>query len=80
MTPKIKANIGAALKQARIDKGITTREMASLIGVNQHSYILNVEKGNFSTPDTPRRFFKALGLKYYDTYAWRVEEPKKSDK
>jgi transcriptional regulator with XRE-family HTH domain len=79
MTAKNKENIGAALKKARNDKGISMRQMASILGIKQASYIAEVENGIFSTPDTPKRFFKALGLKFYDTYSWRVEDPTKSD-
>lgn len=80
MTEKNKINIGQALRAARTEKGVTTREMAALIGIKQHSYINQVERGGFSDGDTPKRFFKALGYKYYDTYSWRIEPIKTIDK
>ena len=80
MTEKNKINIGQALRAARTEKGVTAREMAALIGIKQHSYILQVERGMFSDGDTPKRFFKALGFSYYDTYSWRIEPIKTIDK
>ena len=77
MTEKNKINIGKAIKQARIDKGLTMQELADILGYKNRAYVSQVESGGFSDADTPKRFFKALGLKFYDTYAWRVEDPNK---
>ncbi len=54
------------LRAARVNKGLTQKEMASLIGVN-HTTILKWEKGE-TYPDVIniRKIEEVLGVKYDD--------------
>lgn len=59
----IREHIGAELRALRLEKGLTTRELAELTGLGQ-SHIVRIEAGKYAVRiDTVETIARALGAK-----------------
>ena len=70
MTPDQAAAIGVYLRDARVAKGLSTRALAMLVGVDM-STIVRIENGHFASPraDTLTAMAAALRLPLADVFA-----------
>ena len=62
--------LGDAIRKARMERGLSQRQLASLLGANSHSYLNEIEKGSKSVGfDKICSIADALGcdVKYFFT-------------
>jgi len=60
----LKGRVGKAIKQARVDKGMTMRELASKIGVQSTNSISRYESGRYNLSlDLIERIANGIGVK-----------------
>lgn len=59
----LKGRVGKAIKQARVDKGMTMRELASKIGVQSTNSISRYESGRYNLSlDLLERIANGIGV------------------
>ena len=72
MNQKNKVKIGIALKELRLERKISQRKMAEMLGVNAHTWVIDIENGKFKDEAVPKRYCAALGLKFYGNYSFKI--------
>ena len=80
MTTKQKQEIGQELKALRLNKSLSLRKMAVLMGLRPNTCcsITRIENGDFDSVELVKNYLSAIGYGIKEKYSYKIVQQNKS--